>query len=175
MFAIYKPIKSYLSLLDDKNKKSSIELMAFLEKEYKEVPGSSNNHQTWKGGYFGHIEDLLNIANTLYKTFDKKRKLDFDFKDCVIVFLLHDIEKPFRYGKDNEFKNEKEEIIQEVIIKKYGFKLNSNQKNALKYIHGEEQDYSNKIRVMCPLAAFCHICDNMSARIYFNYPQKFGW
>ena len=175
MFITYKPTKSYISLLDDENKKASSELMSFLEKEYSEVPGSTNNHQKWEGGYFGHVEDLLNMANALYKTFNKKRKMGFDFKDCIVVFLLHDVEKPFKYGKDNEFKNEEEEVIQTAIIKKYGFKLNEDQENALKYIHGEEQDYSNKTRVMCPLASFCHVCDNMSARIYFNYPQKFGW
>ena len=45
-------------------------------------------------------------------------------------------------------------------------------KIALKYIHGEGDDYQKDKRVMTPLCAFCHCCDVISARIFFDYPKQ---
>ena len=43
--------------------------------------------------------------------------------------------------------------------------------DALKYVEGEMGDYSARRRVMNPLAAFCHLCDVASARIWFDFPK----
>ncbi len=38
------------------------------------------------------------------------------------------------------------------------------------YVEGELDDYSPKQRMQWPLAAFCHMCDNNSARLWPEYP-----
>ncbi|MFO0765038.1 MAG: hypothetical protein U0487_03270 [Patescibacteria group bacterium] len=58
-------------------------------------PGSTNNHQTWPGGYADHMLGMLELAEMLYAT--SKTPLPFGFGDAVLVILLHDIEKPWKY------------------------------------------------------------------------------
>ena len=49
--------------------------------------------------------------------------------------------------------------------------LTEEQRNGMKYVEGELDDYTNKKRSMGPLAAFCHVCDVTSARLWFDYPM----
>jgi hypothetical protein len=53
-------------------------------------------------------------------------------------------------------------------LAEYKIVLTDDQSNALRYVEGEGNDYSNAKRVMGPLAAFCHLCDVTSARIWFD-------
>jgi predicted RNA-binding Zn-ribbon protein involved in translation (DUF1610 family) len=41
----------------------------------------------------------------------------------------------------------------------------------MRYVEGEFDDYSNQQRAMWPLAAFCHSCDVLSARLWPEYPR----
>ena len=50
--------------------------------------------------------------------------------------------------------------------------LTENHLNALKYTHGEGSDFNPIDRIQLPLAAFVHICDVTSARIWFDYPKN---
>ena len=87
-----------------------------------------------------------------------------------MILFLHDLEKPFKYVVPKtgfHSDKEKEEFIYRLIAK-YDIVLNDEQKNALKYIHGEGSDYSPTERIQLPLAAFCHMCDVASARIWFD-------
>ena len=44
----------------------------------------------------------------------------------------------------------------------------------LRYAEGELADYTNKRRMMGPLAAMAHMCDVASARLWFDYPAATG-
>ena|SRR3989338_4492030 len=56
-------------------------------------------------------------------------------------------------------------------LKKYGIELLPEQQNALKYVEGEHNDYTNQRRVMNELAMFCHMCDEWSARGWHDHPR----
>lgn len=52
--------------------------------------------------------------------------------------------------------------------KEYDIALTPQQENALRYVEGEGDDYSSERRVMNELAAFYHMCDVASARIFHS-------
>jgi len=56
------------------------------------------------------------------------------------------------------------------VLRESGIALTAAQENALRYVEGESHEYSNRHRTMGPLAAFCHLCDVTSARIWFDHP-----
>jgi hypothetical protein len=99
----------------------------------------------------------------------------------VLVLLLHDCEKPFRFANDKQLgkfrwiskrpiKSDKK--FQQKLIKHYGFKISPEVQNALDYVEGvRDKDYVEGERVNGPLAAFCHCCDIISARIWFDHPN----
>lgn len=141
---------------------------------FEKAPGSQSKHQAWAGGYIDHLEEVMNFARSLYELMNNERRLSFSLSDALLVLYLHDIEKPFKYTAPvREFKSdeEKKEFLMEVVLK-YNFKLTDDHLNALKYIHGEGDDYNPITRLQGPLAAFVHICDVASARIWFDYPKK---
>ena len=54
------------------------------------------------------------------------------------------------------------------LFKKYNIALTPDERNALKYIHGEGDHHRKDERVAGPLAAHVHHCDNISARIWYD-------
>lgn len=117
----------------------------------------------------------------MYDSLSSLRKLPFSKSDVVIVIFSHDLEKPWKYEKkiDGSFEHKSsfkaKNSHQDFRIKKlkeYKIVLTQSQKNAVQYIEGEKNDYTNKKRVMGPLAAFCHTCDIISARLWFDHPSK---
>lgn len=49
----------------------------------------------------------------------------------------------------------------------YGAHITPAMENAFAYIEGEpDTEYKSGERLMCPLAAFCHMCDIYSARMF---------
>ncbi|MBU2612572.1 MAG: hypothetical protein KKB62_02515, partial [Nanoarchaeota archaeon] len=123
------------------------------------------------------ITEVMNIAISIYPLLDSKRKLPFSISDALLVLYLHDLEKAWKYGGTKEevedfekYKNNYEFILNKA--KEYNFELNSEHLNALKYVHGEGDDYDKKRNVQGPLAAFAHNCDVISARIWHNFPDK---
>lgn len=142
----------------------------------QKAPGASHNHQVWKGGYLDHIQECMNIGIVLYNTFQYIRPLPFLLSDVLLILFLHDIEKPWRYAKSNKEKKflrtkEQRRKFQNQKLKEYGFRLTKEQQNAMRYVEGELADYSPLRRVMNPLAAFCHLADITSARIWFDRPK----
>jgi len=158
-------IISHLLKIDDNNKFRCIDLLTFFIENYPEAPGSSHNHQAYEGGYYNHVNDILDYAASLYKSLSKRKKLNFDLSDALLVLFLHDIEKPVKYC---DTTNENDSQIRERLIEEFGFTLSEEHIMALKYIHGEGEDYRKDKRVMSPLSAFCHCCDVISARIFFE-------
>lgn len=152
--------------LSEVNQKAFKKLYDEQKHHILKAPGSSHNHQAWNGGYVNHIADCCYMARKLYPVYNKDfHALNFTLEDVITVLLLHDIEKPFI---SRPITKEGRSAVRKDIIKKYGFELTESQKNALKYIEGEGKDYSSEKRVMNELAAFCHICDISSARIYHS-------
>lgn len=144
------------------------------------APGGLHKHQNWKGGYRDHIVETMMITDLLYTKLSSYRKLPFSLSECLYLIFLHDLEKMFRLsvsnsGKpikvrhnikgDNSFERTKKILSQSKI------KLSQEHLHALKYCHGEEEDYHPTKRIMSPLAAFIHCCDTISARIWYQYPK----
>lgn len=166
------PIKEFFQLIDPCNRDACLKLLLELESEpFRSAPGSSHNHQAWSGGYLDHVFEVLQIAVTTYASLSSIRELPFTLSDALLVLFLHDIEKPYKYGlklmiakaENHEFRLKK--------IEEFCFKLTDQQLNGLRYVEGENADYSSNQRVMGPLAAFCHMCDICSARIWFDKPE----
>jgi len=160
--------------------------------------GSSNNHQVWEGGYLNHIEETMNIAIVLFEAFDNFRQFPFCLSDALVVLFLHDLEKPFKQDPDvetligsyNQFM-EKEladrtgqffnpkaarRSFRDALIARYDIKLTDAQKNALQYIEGvPDSEYTSSERTMGELAAFCHCCDVLSARVWHDKGNGINW
>lgn len=142
--------------------------------------GSSHSHQSWLGGYLDHVTEIMNLAIEDYKMLNSLRPLSFTLSEALVVLFLHDIEKPWRYHINEEtgeletivgMQNKSERAInRNITIARYGLVLNTQQINAMKYVEGELDDYSPNMRMMWPLAAFCHRQDVWSARGWPNYP-----
>lgn len=136
--------------------------------------GSSKKHQAWSGGYKYHIEQCLDIGDTIYAAYN----FPFTYRSVFLVLYFHDIEKIFKYVPavsitDNWFYEavlaikQKEKYYTEFLPEKYDINFSDEELNALKYIHGEGDDYCDE-RVMNELAGLCHACDVMSARCFHN-------
>jgi hypothetical protein len=177
----YLPIEGLLDLIDEPNRGICQQILTENRTLFETIPGATHNHQTWPGGYIDHVVDGMNYARHLY-AFDSAfgRPLPFNLSDALLVFYIHDLEKPWRIQVDEngkvsnrpglttkaDFKRFREEKLAA-----YGLTLTSNQHNGFTYVEGEHNDYSSHYRVMNELAAFCHKVDVHSARIWHYYPK----
>lgn len=148
---------------------------------FQKALGSSHNHQAWSGGYCDHVQEVMNIAVVLYKVLSAKRPLQFTLGQALLVLFFHDIEKPWAY-----YLNDKGALVRnpDIVTKverkafrdkklaEYGILLTPGEENAMRYVEGENDDYTSGRRVMNELAAFCHMCDVWSARGWHNYPKE---
>ncbi len=177
---MYYAIEEMLKMVDHPiNRKLCLKLLKENEALFKKTPGSTHNHQAWPGGYWDHIQEIMNIAIVLYKALDPLWIFNFTLGEALLVVFLHDLEKPwaFESGPDGEWRRKigfgtklNCHNFRMKKIEEYGIRLNASQLNAIKYVEGELDDYSSKGRVMNELAAFCHMCDVASARIRYNHP-----
>ncbi|MNR71792.1 hypothetical protein D3C71_24700 [compost metagenome] len=151
---------------------------------FERARGSTHNHQTWDGGYLDHVTDGMNYARHLY-ALDAAlgRPMPFSLSDALLVFYLHDLEKPWRIlvREDGTAANREGldtkaafKAFRERKLAEYGLQLTPAQRNGLTYVEGEMGDYSSQRRVMNELAAFCHKVDVWSARQAFDYPKPKG-
>ena len=177
----YLAIEENIAMIDEPNQSICFQILQDNRKLFETARGSTNNHQTWVGGYIDHVTDGMNYIRHLY-VFDKAfgRPLTFSMSDALLVFFLHDLEKPWRILVDAEGKaSNKVGLATKAEFKKfredkladYGLRLNPNQLNGFTYIEGEISDYTSKRRVMNELAAFCHKVDNWCARGWYDYPK----
>lgn len=189
-----------LDIIDKNNRDACKKLFAHIKEKFPITPGSSHNHQAWEGGYIDHIAEVMNYALMYYGTLIDLRPLPFSLSDALLVLFLHDIEKPWKYNEltkhiappsvwggstmeDHEWlrknststHNWKDRKVKEQfrhdILKTFEITLTPEQENAFKYVEGEIDEYSGDHRVMNELAAFCHICDITSARLWHNFPN----
>lgn len=152
------------------------------------IPGSAHNHQAWPGGFKDHMAEILRVNAITYAALNALRPLPFTLSSAAIALFLHDIEKPFKYGPatdprcipwqsrfttSDQWEEAKWDIIA-VLEPRYGFALTDEERNAIKYTHGEGADHRKDMCVSTPLAAHVHHCDNTSARIYPNDGRGLG-
>ncbi len=121
--------------------------------------GSGSNHQSWEGGYKDHINQCFDLASRLYDI----AKFPFTFESAILVLYFHDIEKLWR-GTNVD----KEKYYTEILPNEFSIIFTEEELNALKYIHGEGNEYRKDKRIMNELAAFCHSCDVLSARCFHS-------
>lgn len=180
----YFSIEALINFIDEPYRTSCLKILTENRKLFETIQGSTHNHQAWHGGYIDHITDGMNYAFYLYD-FDASfgRPLPFSKSDVLLIFYLHDLEKPWRIevmengtvrnrpGLDTKeaFKTFREKKLEE-----YGIILTPAQLNGLTYVEGELKDYSSTHRVMNELAAFCHKVDTWSARAWYDYPKPAG-
>lgn len=176
----YLDMEDLLAMIPGDNGRVCEKIYADCAELFCEVPGSSHNHQAWPGGYHDHVLETMNIARLLYGTMQSVRNLPFSLGDALLIMFLHDIEKPWKYELDehgglrvkDELKSkEAQREFRNKRLAEYGVVLTPEQENAMEYVEGEYKTYSNRRRVSWPLAAFCHMCDVASARIWFDRPD----
>lgn len=181
MSPTYFRIEDLICYIDEPAQSVCHAILTDHRKLFEVARGSTHNHQTWDGGYIDHVTDGMNYAYHLYD-FDASfgRPLPFSKSDALLIFFLHDLEKPWRIEvledgtvRNREGLDSKQAFkdFREQRLKEYGLELTAAQHNGLTYVEGEISDYSSKHRVMNELAAFCHKVDVWSARGWYDYPK----
>lgn len=163
-----------LNKIDQKKADVCRKILIDFKNEIDILPGSRIKHQDWPGGYKDHILETMNIAVILYESMASARKLNFTLADVLFILFIHDLDKLFRYAEnsaDNAIATHKDYhlFVKDYLQEKYGFVLSGEESNAIKYIHGENEDYHPTKKIMFPLTAFAHCCDIISARIWFGH------
>lgn len=176
----YCRVEDMIALIEEPNRSACLAILSDHKQLFQKVQGASRNHQAWPGGYFDHVQEAMNLAIVFYQKMNFLRPLPFALSDALLVLFLHDIEKPWKYeiGDDGKLRYKEElktkadcHAFRNQKLKEYGIELTEEQGNGMKYVEGEHNDYTNLRRVMGPLAAFCHLCDVTSARIWHHHPS----
>lgn len=176
----YYSLNELLDRIDEPNRKACYQLWNENKALFSQARGSKAKHQAWEGGYIDHIVETMNIAAVLYEPIQSRRCLPFTLSDALLVLFLHDLEKPWKHqlkeGKmidslELNTKHKRISFLERKLID-YNFELTPEHRNALQYVEGEGSDYDPHTRVQGPLAAFVHLCDVTSARIWFNHPLE---
>lgn len=177
----YYTIEQMLKMIDEPNQTACQWIFTDNRKLFQTAQGSTNNHQNWPGGYFDHVQEIMNIAIVLYKQLDSIRPLPFSLSDLLLVVYFHDIEKPWKYElrEDGQLHHkaamhDKKDVqyFRMMKLAEYGVVFTPEQENGMKYAEGELNDYTNRRRVMEPLACVAHMCDVCSARLWFAHPAE---
>lgn len=172
-----------LADINEANRSKAEDLWRDLLTYIPKAAGSTKSHLGRDYGYRDHVQEVMNLAYIFYKVMDDERSLEFSLSSSLLVLFLHDCEKPFRHASDEQLKDfswikkrptKSDKRFQTNLLEHYDFVLSEEELNGLKYVEGEGTDYIEGKRIQSPLAAFCHICDTVSARIWFDYPIKNG-
>lgn len=176
----YASMRSMLERLPEPNRAACLRLYDENEERFRTARGSTHNHQTWNGGYHGHVEDAMNYAILFYAAERLTcRPMPFTLEDALLALFLHDLEKPWRFELiDGEWRStglmptkaDRAKFRREKIAE-YGIILTPEVENAVRYAEGEGDDYDPTRRVMNELAGFVHMMDVHSARVRHDFPQ----
>lgn len=174
----YLTLSELIEQVDEPYRSACINIFNDNKERILSARGSTHNHQAWLGGYLDHVREIMNVAVILYNTLHSKRPLPFSLSDALLVLFLHDLEKPWAFEEINgnwqrtKLFQSKEDAHKFRISKiaEYGVTLPDYLERAVFFVEGEIKHYSNTQRAMSPLAAFCHLCDVTSARIWYGYP-----
>lgn len=144
----------------------------------RDAKGSKSKHQDWPGGYVDHLVECLDIGDRMWSSLGEIRELPFDWTSVVKVLYFHDVEKIFKYS---DIKPPNQQVATDAVFAKdwfyvhwlkelYGVEFSEDERNALDNIHGEKT--YDEFRVCGRLGAFCHCCDMLSARMWYDKPSK---
>ena len=161
--------KMLTRLVDEPHQSACLAFIKEFEEFFDTSKGSATKHQAWPGGYRDHIREVMNIGFVTYDALATIRPLPFSRSDALFCCFLHDIEKIWKHALD--LHDDLRKIDKDRMLRTY-FDLNDNHWNAIKYAHGEGDDYHPTDRIQGPLAAFVHHCDNTSARVWFDHPKQ---
>lgn len=159
-------IEEMLDLVEEPHHGHCLKFIDKFRHLFNTSKGSATKHQAWIGGYRDHITEVMNIAVATYGALQELRALPFSLSDALLGCFLHDIEKVWVHAIGGT-----QPVIKDNVLAAH-FRLSDDLFNAIHYAHGEGADYHPTERIQGPLAAFVHHCDNTSARIWFDYPQK---
>jgi len=166
-----KTIYTYLTELLDPRRDAILDFHQEFKDKIYTAKGSSYNHQAWPGGYADHIADAFRICEVLCSQLPKIRPINVNYDSALIVIYFHDIEKMWKYTDGTLI--DKEKWYNEYLPSR-GITFTEEELNALRYTHGEVDDYRKDARVMNQLAAICHAADNVSARLWFDDGKGLG-
>jgi hypothetical protein len=175
----YFTVDELIGMIGEPNRSACRRILADHRTLFQTVPGSTHNHQAWPGGYFDHVQEIMNVAVVLYERLNSIRPLPFPLSDLLLVVYLHDVEKPWKYelGADGQLHHkaslrtkEEHQRFRMAKLAEYGVVFTPEHDNGMRYAEGELADYTNQRRVMGPLAAVAHMCDVASARLWFDHP-----
>lgn len=176
----YRTIEEMIRMIEEPNRSACLRILADNRKLFQTVQGSTNNHQNWPGGYFDHVQEIMNIAVVLYEQMNSIRSLPFSLSDLLLVVYLHDVEKPWKYELRKDGQLHHKPSMQTKVdhqhfrmekLAEYKIMFTPEQENGMKYAEGELNDYTNRRRAMSPLACVAHMCDVASARLWFDHPM----
>ncbi len=168
-----RALEDLVGMIDEPNRAKCFKAWRRWAASLEAATGSSHNHQAWPGGYLDHVAQTMAFAAELYPMLKVVAgpfyKPPFSLSDALLVLFLHDIEKPFLPPAPGlPWDKDERKAIRYKKIFDFEIQLTDAQLNALDYVEGEGKDYSRTSRTMNELAAFCHMCDVASARIFHS-------
>jgi hypothetical protein len=177
----YRSLRDLISLIDEPAAGGCQRLLKEHETRLERAAGATHNHQAWAGGYLDHLREVMNLAAVLYPVLDQLRSLPFSLSEALLVLFLHDLEKPWRNSSEAAAEaangelqtlelHEEKQAFRLAVAERYGIALSSELVNALEFIEGEGSRYTSRHRQMGRLGSFCHVCDTLSARLWFDHP-----
>jgi hypothetical protein len=178
MVSPYLSFGELLQRVDQPYQSAFQRLLTAHDELFRSARGSSHNHQAWTGGYADHIREVMNIAVVLHDALVQRRPLPFSLSDALVALFVHDLEKPWAYEKAGGTWHRREgfkENAHEFRMAKLAeaqITLSAELERAVLFVEGEGSHYNNRTRGMSPLAAFCHMCDVASARLWHDYPLE---
>lgn len=161
------------------NKQACLKILDDNLELFRNAPGSRANHQAWPGGYLDHVEACMKYAANMFDMWSTELKdlpenERFTVRDAYLILFLHDLEKPWLYAHKGTGVATKDDrkVFRAKKIAEYGIVLTPEHIHALRYVEGmRDSDYDPNSRVMSPLATFCHICDLVSSRMFWDFPN----
>lgn len=176
-----KQLDALLNQMTTRQKSACVGIIENNMEIFYSAPGGLYKHQNWKGGYRDHLVETMMIAKLLYQKLSQYRPLPFTLAESLYLVFFHDLEKMFNLIISKKGKPIKANALIKGLtsfdktmrlLKKYQLKLSTRHLNALRYCHGENEDYHPTKKIMNPLAAFVHCCDTISARIWYQHPKR---
>ena len=160
-------IENLLKFVKEPHHAECMDFIKTYEPLFNTSKGSATKHQPWPGGYRDHITEVMHIAMVTYHALERIRPLPFTLSHALVGCFLHDVEKLWKHALDPAHK---QDIDKNDLLDSH-FTMDDALWNAIKYAHGEGDDYHPTDLIQKPLAAFVHHCDNTSARIWFDKPE----
>lgn len=178
----YCSLEELLMKIDEEYRSGFQNLFSHYSPVFRNARGSSHNHQAWAGGYLDHLCEVMNLAVVLYERMDGLRPLPFTLSDALVVLFVHDLEKPWAYverdgawQRNEQFRSKEDaHAFRLEKLGEHGIELSEELERAVFFAEGELHHYSNRARSMSPLAAFSHMCDVASARLWHDHPLEEG-